>query len=288
MDKRKLLGDLLRERRSRISPDNLGLERTPVQGRRAQGITQAEIDQLLYHSKGTYHRLENGRMPNPSIDLLAGVARLLRLTEVEWAALCRYAADRHPPFPIRPNSGREVPADWADLIASVPYPAWVHDQSWNVLTYNDAWAAVHPGGKPPANHMRWILLEEEAQRVLIGWKEYWAPPVLTELRMAVEGTTRDETLLQIEREVRADPVIGPIHAALPHAYTSTNGDHRPLHHHQLGDVWVTLLASEITESPGARAMFLRVHKHPPRDQRPMLRAQPHTAATAKIEQPDIN
>ncbi|MER7986998.1 helix-turn-helix domain-containing protein [Streptomyces noursei] len=264
---RSALRDLIQTKRRAIWPQDVGLA-----PRSKSGLYQSEVATLLHVSVQTYRRLEQGQPHMPDFDLLARVARLFHLNEVEWADLCRYARDCDPPHPIRTNSGLEIPVEWAEFIAGIPHPAWVTDQQWNVLAFNEAWAGVFPTGRPPANHMRWMLLDPSARDTLIDWETYWLPSVLTELRTAVDALKGDATLREIERAVRNDAIVGPRYASLPRAHTSTDGDHRPLRHHKLGPIWVTLLSSMPSNSPRARFGGLLLRSERPHGPRRMLTA----------------
>ncbi|WP_079064069.1 helix-turn-helix domain-containing protein [Streptomyces sp. NRRL F-4489] len=271
---REELRRLLRTKRRATWPQDIGLA-----PREEPGVYQHEVAACIHHSVQTYRRLEQGQLPHPALDLLAAVARLLNMSEVEWADLCRLALDCDPPHPIRPHSGLEVPAAWAEFIEAIPHPAWTSDQCWTVLSYNTAWANVFRSGKPPRNHLRWGLLDPDArENTLLGWERYWAPNLLLELRAAREALRDDPVLLEIDHAVREDPTVGPMYAALPRAYTETDGDCRPLRHHLLGDIWVTLLSACPTQSPRARVGGLLLSKHRPRPQR-RIRAQSHVAET---------
>src|SRR5262249_11287986 len=79
------LGEFLRSRRARLSPDGLGL---PGYGRRrVPGLRREEVAQLAGMSADYYMRLEQGRNPHVSDQVLDAVARALRLTETERAHL---------------------------------------------------------------------------------------------------------------------------------------------------------------------------------------------------------
>ncbi|MEU5435995.1 helix-turn-helix domain-containing protein [Streptomyces sp. NPDC020719] len=268
------LGGLLRERRALIKPESQGLHRPTRQGRRAPGLSQAQMDQLLHRSPDTYGRLESGRYTNPPADLLEDVARLLEMNEQEWIALWRYGLGQDPPYPLRPQSGEEIPGVWQEAVDGIAHMAYVHDRSWNLLAWNSAFATLFPAGRVPHNTMRWMALDRAARSILMDWENAWAPLVLPHLRGALAADPQDETLRQIEKEVLADPVTSPIYDRAS-AYIHLDGDERPLHHLALGPGWVTMCAAQPMAAPGARMIILVFH---PGDRRrhartPMLRAE---------------
>ncbi|WP_406286289.1 helix-turn-helix transcriptional regulator [Embleya sp. NBC_00896] len=77
-DRRELAGFLLRSR-ERLTPTDVGL---PMGARRRiAGLRREEVAQLAGMSVDYYARLEQNRGPNPSPQLLAALARALRLDE---------------------------------------------------------------------------------------------------------------------------------------------------------------------------------------------------------------
>ncbi|MEV5608971.1 helix-turn-helix domain-containing protein [Streptomyces sp. NPDC052225] len=270
---KKALRALLRERRALIAPESHGFTRPTGQGRRAPGLSQHQVDQLLHRTLGTYHRLESGNYPNPPTDLLRDVALLFQLDEQEWVSLCRYALVQDPPGPLHQSSGKEIPSFWQDALDSMGHMAYVSDASWDLIAHNAAFAALFPDGRVPGNTMRWMLLEPQGREVLTDWHNAWAPWVLPQLRAALATRPEDETLRQIEKEVLADPDTSPIYetgATLIHA----DGHERPIHHDRLGPGWVSICAAQPMTAPGSRLFVLvfRPGVMRPRHTRQMLRA----------------
>lgn len=255
MDKTGLQA-LLRKRRSLINPADHGFTRNARQGRRALGLTQEQIELLLHRSKDTYRRLEAGRYKNPPEDLLREVAHILCLSEQDWTALWRYSRHEDPPSPLHPHAGRDVPPAWKAVVDGQGHMAYVTDRAWDLLMHNDAFARMFPGRRVPQNTMRWMLLEEDARTVLGDWSTSWVPLVVPQLRAAVAALPDDETLLRLEADVRADPVVGPLYDRPGDPSIHPDGDDRPLNHPELGPGWVSLCASEPLSSPRARSMVL--------------------------------
>ncbi|MCX5384899.1 helix-turn-helix domain-containing protein [Streptomyces sp. NBC_00083] len=273
MDK-SALRSLLRERRALIQPESHGLSRPTRQGRRAPGLSQAQIDQLLHRAPDTYGRLESGRYPNPPADLLQDVARLLGMDEQEWTALWRYCLGQDPPFPLNARSGAEIPGVWQEAVDAIGHMAYVNDRSWNLLTHNDRWAQMFPGRRVPGNVMRWMALDPAAREILTDWEHAWAPLVLPQLRAALAADPADRTLAGIEQDVLADPLAAPIYHSAG-ASLHLDGDERPLHHAVQGPGWATVCAAQPMSAPGARLIILVFH--PGEERRhartPVLRAK---------------
>lgn len=272
---KKALKALLRERRALADPSDYGMTRPTGQGRRAPGLSQHQVDQLVGRTLGTYHRLESGTYTNPPADLLRDIARLFALNEQEWVSLCRYARREDPPGPLYPTSGHAVPGVWQEAVDGITHMAYVTDASWDLLAHNTAFAALFPDGQLPRNTMRWMLLDPEARRILTDWPNAWAPLVMPQLQAALAARPEDETLQQIEKEVLADTVAGPLYEASSRGSIHPDGDERPLEHAVDGPGWVTMCAAQPMTAPGARLIVLVFHAGTRRAhaRTPMLRAR---------------
>lgn len=88
------LADFLRRRRDRLTPAEVGL--AAGLRRRVPGLRREEVAQLAGMSTDYLARLEQSRGPQPSAQVLAALARALRLTDDERDHLY-YLADRTPP-----------------------------------------------------------------------------------------------------------------------------------------------------------------------------------------------
>ena len=89
---REQLADFLRYRRELLQPEDVGLPRGPR--RRTPGLRREEVAQLATMSTDYLNRLEQGRGPQPSPQMLAALARALRLDLAERDHLHRLAG--HP------------------------------------------------------------------------------------------------------------------------------------------------------------------------------------------------
>ncbi|UQU63302.1 helix-turn-helix transcriptional regulator [Couchioplanes caeruleus] len=137
MDRREL-ADFLRSRRERITPADVGL---PAGARRrTPGLRREEVAQLAFISTEYYTRLEQGRAPRPSREVLAGLARALRLSDAERDHLHHLAGA--PPGP-RPGPSREVRHSILDLLQRLPHAAAiVVSATYEVIAWNDLAAAL--------------------------------------------------------------------------------------------------------------------------------------------------
>lgn len=149
------LAAFLRARRARLSPRDAGL---PEVGRRqTPGLRRQEVAQLAGMSIDYYIRLEQGRGPNPSRQVLSALARALMLNGDERDYLFRIA-DEAPPQPVRPS--REISPGIRHLLDGMPAtPAYVVDAAYNILAWNSV--ATHfignLAGQADRNMIRWTF-----------------------------------------------------------------------------------------------------------------------------------
>ncbi|KPI22218.1 helix-turn-helix domain protein [Actinobacteria bacterium OK074] len=137
MDRTELAG-FLRSRRERLAPAEVGLPAGPR--RRTPGLRREEVAQLAYISTEYYARLEQGRAPRPSREVLAGLARALRLSDPERAHLHQLAGAPETPPPGPP---REVRPSILDLLRRLPgSAAFVLSATCEVIAWNDLAAAL--------------------------------------------------------------------------------------------------------------------------------------------------
>ncbi|MFF4256816.1 helix-turn-helix transcriptional regulator [Streptomyces sp. NPDC001663] len=135
---RQELADFLRSRRERITPADVGLPAGPR--RRTPGLRREEVAQLAYISTEYYTRLEQARAPHPSREVLAQLARALRLSDAERGHLHDLAGTPQGP---PPGPSREVRQSIVDLLHRLPQAAaFVLSASHEVIAWNDLAAAL--------------------------------------------------------------------------------------------------------------------------------------------------
>lgn len=137
MDKQQL-GAFLRSRRERLRPSDAGLPAGPR--RRTPGLRREEVAVLAHISTEYYVRLEQGRAPRPSGEVLAGIAAALRLTAAESDHLHLLAGTA----PARSGlHSREVRPSILAAVERLPQTAaFVVSAAFEVLAWNDLAAAL--------------------------------------------------------------------------------------------------------------------------------------------------
>lgn len=129
---RQELGAFLRSRRERLAPEDIGLP--SGSRRRTPGLRREEIAVLAHISTEYYVRLEQGRAPRPSGEVLAGIAGALRLTDAESEHLHVLAGTA----PIRTSRHRrDVRPSILALLERLPQTAaFVTSATFEVLAWN--------------------------------------------------------------------------------------------------------------------------------------------------------
>ena len=154
------LAAFLRARRARVAPRDAGLPE--VGPRRTPGLRRQEVAQLAGMSIDYYIRLEQGRGPRPSRQVLAALARALMLNGDERDYLFRMAGEALPQ-PVRPS--REITPGIRHLLAGMPTtPAYVVDAAYNILAWNPL-ATLFIGdldGHTDRNMIRWTFRRSPA------------------------------------------------------------------------------------------------------------------------------
>lgn len=202
---RSELGKYLRARRATmVPPAQPVIERESR--RQVPGLRRQELADAAGISVEYYTRLEQGRAPRPSREILSAVARALGLTVAERAHLFRLAGQL-PPEPLAPDS--EIRPGLFRMMRGLDetVPVTVHDGRLEAVARNAAATEllgplssagryrrniVHQGFTPTARH---VLGEEGAD-----WYARWAT---AELRSALGRYSHNEYLRSLLAELSA-------------------------------------------------------------------------------------
>jgi transcriptional regulator with XRE-family HTH domain len=140
-DPRRVLAEFLRTRRTRITPQEVGLE--PGPRRRVAGLRREELALLAGVSTDYYQRMEQGRDVRPSDQVLDALARALGFSAEETRHLHSLAAAaRTPAQPPRRYEPEEVPPTTLRLLRTMPNPALVVGRFLDVLAWSPLGGAV--------------------------------------------------------------------------------------------------------------------------------------------------
>jgi transcriptional regulator with XRE-family HTH domain len=134
IDPRQELAEFLKTRRTRVNPEDLGLE--PGPRRRVAGLRREELALLAGVSTDYYQRMEQGRDVNPSEQVLDAIARALEFTPEESRHLRTLAAAARTPVKRARYGPEAVPGSTLRLLATMGGPALVVGRFLDVLAWN--------------------------------------------------------------------------------------------------------------------------------------------------------
>lgn len=206
MDKQEL-GAFLRSRRERLRPQDVGLP--SGSRRRTPGLRREEVAVLAHISTEYYVRLEQGRAPRPSAEVLAGIAGALRLTDAESEHLHVLAGTA----PARTGlHRRDVRPSILALLDRLPQTAaFVISAVFEVLAWNDLagalmedFAALTPRNRNLAR--RAFLGTERADPALYGISDAaeFRHHVVMQLRSTLARYPTDPAVTGLVGELRDD------------------------------------------------------------------------------------
>ena len=245
---RSELADLLRTRRHRLTPADMGLP--AGSRRRTAGLRREEVAQLAGVSTTYYTFLEQGRDVRPSRQVVAALAGALRLSSAERAHLFQLAGitlaadDQAQAETVAPVVGAMV--DRLD-----PFPAYLKGRRWDVLAANRAaralfadWPARAPGDR---NKVWWMFTDPAARKVYVDWEQE-ASDMLARFRAAAARRLDDPDFTDlIERLHQASPEVRdwwPRYEVQP-----VGGGTKHLHHPALGDVAFQHAVLQVADHP---------------------------------------
>jgi MmyB-like transcription regulator ligand binding domain/Helix-turn-helix domain len=133
-DPRQELAEFLRTRRTRVRPEDLGLE--PGPRRRVAGLRREEIALLAGVSTDYYQRMEQGRDVRPSEQVLDAIATALEFTPEETRHLHSLAATARMSVRQSRYGPEVVPSTTVRLLETMSAPALVVGRFLDVLAWN--------------------------------------------------------------------------------------------------------------------------------------------------------
>lgn len=270
------LADLLRSRRDRLQPADVGLPAGPR--RRTKGLRREEVAQLAGISTTYYTFLEQGRDLRPSWAVLDALARALHLAPAERAHLHTLGSDGAT-AKTRVAVETLAPAVAALVDRLDPHPTYVTGRYWDVLAANRAarvlWTDWPTLPAADRNMLWWTFTDLAARNVLVEW-EAEASAQLARFRTAAARHPDDPTFRDlIDRLHNASPEVRtwwPRHEVAPLSSGSKRIRHPALGVLRLNHVvlkvaddpeqkLVTFTASE-TDIPRLAKLLADTERHP--------------------------
>ncbi|MEV0484291.1 helix-turn-helix transcriptional regulator [Streptomyces sp. NPDC050508] len=160
--RRRELSSFLRSRRERISPEQAGL---PATGRRrTPGLRREEVAQLAGVGVTWYTWLEQARDINVSEQVLAAIARTLRLDPYERVHLYTLAGHPEPPMD---RDCKAIPSAMLVMMRQLePIPAAVINTRFDLLAYNRTYERMVGG-------LEHLPFEDRNQLLLVFTSPRW-------------------------------------------------------------------------------------------------------------------
>jgi transcriptional regulator with XRE-family HTH domain len=198
------LADFLRRCRTRLTPADVGLSQGAR--RRTPGLRREEVAQLAGMSTDHYTRLEQARGSHPSRQMLAALARALRLTSDERDHLFHLAGEEPPRD--QPTTEHVRPGLLLVLDRLTDTPAQVISDRGDVLAQNAMAKALmgDVSARPEAErNIVWRYFTDPAARELFPAedRERGARAGVADLRATLAARPDDARLARLVRELRA-------------------------------------------------------------------------------------
>jgi hypothetical protein len=184
--------------RLRLDPDTTpGLRRVWSTRQRRRIVSQEQVAQLAGCSTFWFTRLELGHIRDYSDLFLTAVAKVLQLHDAETQLLFLLVGKQPSVL-----EGEATPIGLEPVLQAQPWPSYLSDQVWDVVTFNAKMGTWFPWVQQDhANVMRWVFTDPEARRRLHRWESDWAPQLLAELRVRQLRRPRDQRLRLLISEI---------------------------------------------------------------------------------------
>jgi transcriptional regulator with XRE-family HTH domain len=242
--RRTELAAFLRARRERINPEDVGLP--PGTRRRTAGLRREELAQLAGVGVTWYTWLEQGRPINASVQVLDAVATTLRLDAVERAHLFRLADLPGAATAAADCGDCPLPPEVQQILDGLKFPACVLTERFDVIAWNEVYAALFPGitEAPPG----------ERNTLLVNLT---APPCCSPLQdherhcLALVGQLRDPAWTHFIRRLEAvSPAFAEAWAS--HDVAQPTKHTKRFRHPTFGHVTTTSTSFAVNAVPSAR------------------------------------
>jgi transcriptional regulator with XRE-family HTH domain len=163
------VGEFLRSRRARVDPLSAGF---PADRRRTTGLRREELASLAGVTVSWLAKLEQGQAHSVSPEVLASLARALRLDDAERTHLFALAGYRVDATSVGAAAVTDALRTLVDELE--PNPAYLLDRCWNIVAWNDAEARLFPKlatFTEPPNLLELVFLDEDLGRLMADHDE---------------------------------------------------------------------------------------------------------------------
>ena len=256
------LGQLLRSRRERLVPADVGL--SAGRRRRTVGLRREEVALLANLSATYYTFLEQGRPVRPSAQVLDALAAALRMSAAErrYLHVLAYGPDEN--HGNHGNHGNHADHDHdgapperldpavADLVQRLePFPTMVKGRRWDVLAANHAARELFADWTTPGTHernlVRWMFTTDQAREVYLEW-EPEARAMLGRFRRAAARYPDDPDVRALIAELHRDS--DHVRDWWPrHDVTAIGSGSKKLRHPRLGPAEYSHVVLQVADQP---------------------------------------
>lgn len=256
------LGQFVRAQRDRLTPADVGL----LDGgrRRVAGLRREEVALLAGISVDYYVRLEQGREPHPSVQVLEGLASALRLTDDARDHLMRLAG-ASPPARRVPVKEAVHPALRHMLEQWASQPALVLGRAYDVLATNDLAEQLFSGFPVSRNLLIELFLDDDAitfyadwehaaRSAVAGWRHrmgVWpGDPRFAEIRDMLLAGSPEFSRLWRENRVQGKSLTS-----------------KQFRHSEVGDLTLDMLTFDVRNGSGQQLVVYQAVPDSPSDER---------------------
>jgi transcriptional regulator with XRE-family HTH domain len=275
--RRTELAAFLRARRERVSPEDVGLP--PGIRRRTAGLRREELAQLAGVGVTWYTWLEQGRPINASVQVLDAVATTLRLDAVERAHLFRLADLPGAGAVAADCPDSPLPPEVQQVLDAVKVPACVLSERFDVIAWNEVYAALFPGiAEAPPGERNTLLVNLTGPSCCSPLLDHESHclALVGQLRAAYGRHVGDPAWTHFIRRLEAvSPAFAQAWAS--HEVAQPTSHTKRFRHPAVGPITATSTSFAVTSVPGARLVVYTP------DDEPSARALARLADDAELD-----
>ena len=248
------LGQLLRSRRERLVPADVGLP--AGSRRRTAGLRREEVASLANVSTTYYTFLEQGRQVRPSAQVLDALAAALQMSAAErrYLEVLAHGGDdaARGGAAVTAPPPEQIDQGVADLVQRLdPFPTIVKGRRWDVLAANAAarelftdWEALPARER---NLVRWMFTTDRAREVYLDWEQE-ARAMLGRFRLAAARYRDDPDFTALIAELQRDSQH--VRDWWPrHDVIAVGSGSKKLRHPRLGPVSYSHVVLQVADNP---------------------------------------
>lgn len=257
IERRKLLGEFLRKKRSCLSPKDSGLP--SVGPRRRAGLRREEVALLAHVGVSWYTWLEQGRDINPSVQVLENLSQALRLTPDERRHLYLLSGNSLPPL-VNPQAEEADPLIVRAIHEFGPTPAIAIGRRWDYLAWNKVADEVFAISRPirvkasyEFNLLWQFFVNPEVKQLFRAWEQV-AGGVIAEFHTARARYIDDPTFNGLIEDLRAVSTDFS-RLWLEHDARSVLDGYFELEHPMLGHLEFEHMTLQVPRNPDIRIMM---------------------------------